>query len=68
MDLINNLVLGFGVALTFQNLLYAFFGAVLGNLAEETLMALWNGPVAQSERQRALQGRLCARGPVTCVR
>jgi putative tricarboxylic transport membrane protein len=32
MDLINNLVLGFGVALTFQNLLYAFFGAVLGTL------------------------------------
>jgi TctA family transporter len=32
MDLINNLVLGFGVALTWQNLLYAFGGAVLGTL------------------------------------
>ena len=27
MDLINNLALGFGVAFTLQNLLYAFFGA-----------------------------------------
>jgi putative tricarboxylic transport membrane protein len=32
MDLLNNLALGFGTALTFQNLLYAFFGAVLGTL------------------------------------
>ena len=32
MDLLNNLALGFGVAFTFQNLLYAFFGAVLGTL------------------------------------
>jgi len=32
MDLINNLILGFGVAFTFQNLLYAFFGSVLGTL------------------------------------
>ncbi len=30
MDLINNLVLGFGVAFTFQNLLYALLGCVLG--------------------------------------
>ena len=32
MDLINNLILGFGVAFTLQNLLYAFVGAVLGTL------------------------------------
>ncbi len=32
MDLINNLMLGFGVAFTAQNLLYAFFGSVLGTL------------------------------------
>ena len=32
MDLIHNLMLGFGVAFTFQNLLYAFFGSVLGTL------------------------------------
>jgi TctA family transporter len=32
MDLMHNLALGFGVALTLQNLLYAFFGAVLGTL------------------------------------
>ncbi len=32
MDLIHNLMLGFGVAFTAQNLLYAFFGSVLGTL------------------------------------
>ncbi len=32
MDLLNNLALGMGVALTFQNILYAFFGALLGTL------------------------------------
>ena len=32
MDLINNLALGFGVAFTLQNLLYAFVGALLGTL------------------------------------
>ena len=32
MDLLNNLALGFGVAFTAQNLLYAFFGSVLGTL------------------------------------
>ncbi len=32
MDLINNLSLGFGVAFTFQNLLYAFVGCLLGTL------------------------------------
>ncbi|MES3014847.1 MAG: tripartite tricarboxylate transporter permease, partial [Pseudomonadota bacterium] len=32
MDLLNNLALGFGVAFTAQNLLYAFFGCVLGTL------------------------------------
>jgi TctA family transporter len=32
MDLINHLVLGFSVAFSLQNLLYAFFGAVLGTL------------------------------------
>ncbi len=32
MELLNNLALGFGVAFTLQNLLYAFGGAVLGTL------------------------------------
>ncbi|WP_416761408.1 tripartite tricarboxylate transporter permease [Roseateles sp. So40a] len=32
MDLINNLILGFGTAFTLENLLYAFGGAVLGTL------------------------------------
>ena len=32
MDLINNLALGFGVAFTATNLLYAFGGAMLGTL------------------------------------
>jgi putative tricarboxylic transport membrane protein len=32
MDLINNLSMGFGVAFTFQNLLYAFIGCLLGTL------------------------------------
>ena len=32
MDLLNNLALGFGVAFTLQNLLYAFGGTVLGTL------------------------------------
>ena len=32
MNLLHNLALGFGVAVTFQNLLYAFFGCVLGTL------------------------------------
>jgi putative tricarboxylic transport membrane protein len=32
MDLLNNLALGFGVAFTVQNLLYAFGGAILGTL------------------------------------
>jgi putative tricarboxylic transport membrane protein len=32
MDLMNNLALGFGVAFTAQNLLYAFLGCILGTL------------------------------------
>ena len=32
MDILQNLVLGFGVALTFQNLLYCFIGVLLGTL------------------------------------
>ncbi len=32
MDLLHNLATGFGVAFTFQNLLYAFMGCVLGTL------------------------------------
>jgi putative tricarboxylic transport membrane protein len=32
MELLNNLALGFSVAFTAQNLLYAFFGAILGTL------------------------------------
>ena len=32
MDLLGNLVLGFSVALTFQNLFYAFIGCMVGTL------------------------------------
>src|ERR671938_744059 len=32
MDLLNNLALGFGVALSLTNVLYAFFGCVVGTL------------------------------------
>ncbi|WP_088279613.1 tripartite tricarboxylate transporter permease [Ideonella sp. A 288] len=32
MELLNNLALGFGVAFTIQNLLYALFGSILGTL------------------------------------
>src|SRR5436190_11656611 len=32
MDLLHNLGIGFGVAFTFQNLLYGFFGCLLGTL------------------------------------
>ena len=32
MELISNLALGLGVALTFQNILYCFFGVLLGTL------------------------------------
>src|SRR5213596_3390462 len=32
MDLLHNLGIGFGVAFTLQNLIYAFFGCVLGTL------------------------------------
>ncbi len=32
MDLFDNLALGFGVAFTFQNLIYAFIGCLLGTL------------------------------------
>jgi TctA family transporter len=32
MDLLNNLILGFGVALTFQNVIYALLGCLLGTL------------------------------------
>jgi putative tricarboxylic transport membrane protein len=32
MELFNNLALGFGVAFTFQNLIYAFIGCLLGTL------------------------------------
>jgi putative tricarboxylic transport membrane protein len=32
MDLFNNLAMGFGVAFTFQNLIYAFIGCLLGTL------------------------------------
>ena len=32
MDLLHNLGIGFGVAFTYTNLLYAFFGCVLGTL------------------------------------
>lgn len=44
-----------------------FFGPVIGNLGEESLASMWNSHVAQSGRQRAIRGRLCGGGPVTCV-
>jgi cyclomaltodextrinase / maltogenic alpha-amylase / neopullulanase len=44
-----------------------FFGPVLGNVAEHSLSNLWSGPVAMDERMRAMAGRLCKNGPVTCV-
>jgi glycosidase/MoaA/NifB/PqqE/SkfB family radical SAM enzyme len=44
-----------------------FFGPVIGNLAEQTLMEMWRGPVAEAERRRAIGGRLCGLGPVVCV-
>ena len=50
MDLINNLMLGFGVAFTLQNLAYAFGGAMLGTLIG-VLPGL--GPVATIEIGRA---------------
>jgi cyclomaltodextrinase len=44
-----------------------FFGAVMGNVAREPLEAMWRGPVARSERQRASGARLCKGGRPTCV-
>ena len=35
MDLFDNLSLGFGVAFTFQNLIYCFVGCLLGTLIGE---------------------------------
>ena len=32
MDLLNNLAMGFGVAFTLSNLMYAFIGCLLGTL------------------------------------
>lgn len=43
-----------------------FFGPVVGNLAEKPLAEMWRGPVAEAERRRAIGGRLCGPGPVTC--
>ena len=40
MDLINNLALGFGVAYTLNNLMYAFFGCVLGTPVSYTHLTL----------------------------
>lgn len=45
-----------------------FFGPVLGNVAENSLFSLWNGPVAIDARARAMAERLCKNGPVTCLR
>lgn len=44
-----------------------FFGPVIGNLAEGSLVSMWNSRAAQSARQRAIRGRLCGGGPVTCL-
>jgi len=45
-----------------------FFGPLLGNVAETSLLSLWNGPVAIEARIRAATERLCNNGPVTCLR
>ena len=57
MDLINNLALGFGVAFTFQNLIYAFIGCLLGTLIG-VLPGV--GPVARSP--------CCCPPPMRCPR
>lgn len=44
----------------------AFNRAVAGNLLSEGLPALWNGPHFILERSRAMLGRPCGRGPLTC--
>ena len=54
MDLLNNLALGFQTALSIQNLLYAFFGAVLGTLIRAIrLLAIAIRPVIPSSAARA---------------
>lgn len=45
----------------------SFHGPVLGNVMAETLVELWNGAVARSERVRSRLERLCGSGPVTCL-
>jgi hypothetical protein len=44
-----------------------FFNPVIGNLAEEPLSSVWNGPGMVDERARARASRLCGDGPATCV-
>ncbi|HZF50583.1 MAG TPA: alpha-amylase family glycosyl hydrolase [Polyangiaceae bacterium] len=44
-----------------------FFNPVIGNLAEEPLSSVWNGPGAVSDRARSRASRLCGDGPATCV-
>jgi MoaA/NifB/PqqE/SkfB family radical SAM enzyme len=43
------------------------FGPLLGNLAEQDLTAIWNGPAVRAERRRAIRGRACGAGPVMCL-
>jgi len=57
MDLLHNLGIGFGVAFTFQNLAYAFFGAMLGTLI---------GVLPESVRWR--RSRCCCRRPTRSTR
>ncbi len=44
-----------------------FFGPILGNLAETSLIDLWNNAEAQQLRRAMTLSRRCLSGPVVCV-
>jgi cyclomaltodextrinase len=45
----------------------AFHGAVAGNLAEESMLEVWNSEAARNERQRSRVARRCWGNEVTCL-
>lgn len=45
----------------------SFHGPVMGNVMAESLLDMWNGLVARSERVRSRNERICGSGPVTCL-
>ena len=47
MELFDNLALGFGVAFTFQNLIYCFVGCLLGTLIEVAEGHVFDHPATQ---------------------